>query len=250
MHRLRPSPTVLFLIVAVATVSGAIVQGIQLRLRSSPEHETCTARAIWDLGKWHAGKTAVEAIAALAPTLLLAALSGADRVAYIQSMVNVVALTHPVMAAVSNLVTIGVARDGGADSSVFRGSTTGTILLGVYLVATACFPKVVLEGFYGGQSRYLSLAVQLQILCGIYFLVYAGHVTGAVLNGLGQSVLSFKNQGIASALGVALSAPLIWTLGVWGVLMAYFLTNALRTAANVNSLFLLQRKRTLSPETR
>ena len=245
----RPSAAVLFLIVAAASISGAVVQGVQLGLRPSVEKPTCNARTIWDLGKWNAGKTALEGVAIQAPSLLLASVSGAERVAYLQSLVNVVALTHPVMAAVSNVVTISVAREGGGRSTVLRGGTTGTILLAGYLVVTACFPNLVLQAFYGSHSQYLALAMQLQVLCGIYLFVYAGHVTGAVLNGLGQSVLSFRNQGIASAVVVVLSAPLIWGLGVWGVLAAYFLTAVLRAAANVNSLFLLERKRTLSLET-
>lgn len=216
------TPEAAFAAVGISSLVGAFVQACQLRVMPGGWASLRTSIAdSWRVGRWMLFSTLVGAVYVYAGPWTLQGSAGAAEVARFSALATILNLTNPVLITVSGLIIPAVAavRDRGA-AAVRRVAggygMVGAILLLPYFAVLVLFPRLALVAFYGANSPYLGLAVDLRLFAAGYALSYCVMVCTSMLNGLEQARGTFLAAIIASAVSAVTTIPLTIRFGLIG----------------------------------
>ncbi len=156
----------------------------------------------------------------------LALVRGPAQVAVYQAAANVLAVSHPLLLSIGNLIVPASARAMAAHGIAaarlvsIRYGAQGALLLGPYYAALLFFPRPALRLLYGVSSPYLTLGFAVRSLVIAYSFAYLSQVMGSLFSGIARNKFVF----IASLAGVAVSLvvaiPMIVMIGITGALIA------------------------------
>jgi O-antigen/teichoic acid export membrane protein len=226
-----------FAVMSFTSAAAAGLQAVQLRLRPGGLREGAhLARSFWSLGRWALFTNLVGNFTTQAFPWTLAAFHGVGAAAALQSVVNLMGVSHPVMFGINNLIIPVAARvvaDRGvaaARRAAFRQAMIGWVLLSPYYVGLALWPEAALRGFYGAGSPYLALEAPLRLFVVAYVFVYLTCILGALLYGLGDSRATFLGHTAGAAAAVALGLPLTAAGGLLGASVGVIVVGAARAA--------------------
>jgi Na+-driven multidrug efflux pump len=118
------------------------------------------------------------------------------------------------------------ANDGNRAASrvAIRYIAFGATLLMPYFLVIALFPTQLLKFFYGADSPYVNEGQWLRLFVANYTAVYLLSTINAWLAALGHSRWNFYSQVVNIVITISMSLPLIYWLGVPGVIIGGLLS--------------------------
>ena len=224
------SLVLVFAVMIGTSLLAAVVQAAQAELAWTSVRETAQFGAeAWRLGKFALQGSFLSMLLMQAFPWTLAMFYSASAAAGFQAVVNLLALTNPIMLGIGNLIIPATARASlhglrAAHDVLRRYATGGAILLAPYLVLLVALPKLALTAVYGSSSPYLGFerSVRIYAVCG--FVIYVGQVFASHLSGLERIDLALRAHWFATIAAVVVGLPLTATMGmagaVWGTLIA------------------------------
>jgi O-antigen/teichoic acid export membrane protein len=174
---------------------------------------------LWRIGKWSMLARAVAFFTSQAFPWLLAYSTGFATVASFQSLLQLVALSNPLMLGMNNLIIASIAGQNKSPEPDWWGFAVkqmrlAAVLLGSYFTALACFGYFFMRIIYGKDSPYLLNAPLLRYLAVAYALETIAMFANAILGGLGETRLSFTAQVCAMLTSVLIVFPWIMHAGL------------------------------------
>jgi len=208
-----------FLWMAATSALGAIIQAVQLRLsHKSAAYTASIARSYWDLGRWMTFANLVNVTNVQVIPWALRVFHGLAEAAKLQALGQVVAITHPLVFSINNLIIPATARINAADGkhaavrSAMRYAAIGAAVVIPLYCFVALAPQLVLSLFFGKSSPYVPLHAAMQLFALLYSLTYAWSIVSCVLSGLEKSRAAFAAQMAAVVVTVIVTLP----LAAWG----------------------------------
>jgi len=216
-----------FGIIAATSAVAALIQAIQLKLFSpefQPSSPTHLVGQNWSLGRWVLYSNLISLLTVYATPWILRYRHGAGEVAAYIALSNLLGVTNPILAGMSNLIVPAVAKAKAerglraAKSAAASYSLQGAALLLPYYLLLVLVPGLILRLFYGETSPYLSLTTPLRLFVAIYALFYVSQMLAGLFNGLGKSRWTFLAQLSAAVSNSLIALPLAATVGLLGAL--------------------------------
>ena len=235
----RPSLDQVFWIIAATSVAAFGIQAIQSRVAPSlifPERSLLLG--FWKLGGWSLLGKVAGFFTLQALPWILAFRSGPSGAARFQVLLNILAVSNPILFGINSLVISTVARERRASGlrhslSVGLQSIKHAMLLIVpYFAIVALVPELFLIAFYGRHSPYLDEKPLLRLFAAAYLFEAASLFGGSFLAGWAEAKALFSLQfwGMAAAIVLALPMIFIWGLpGAVGGLVIINFTRASRS---------------------
>lgn len=216
-----------FLVLAITSGAAAIVQGAQLRVLSLQVRKaTHLVRDFWSLGGWALFSNSSDTGYRQSLPWALAFLFGAQAAASFQALMNVLGVSHPVLFGTSNLVIPAASaakeRKGSRTAlkiSVLYGGMA-TALVGPYFGLLLLWPHKALALFYGQNSPYAGMTLELRLAVVTYFVAIIGAFLLGYILGIGRPKYAFAANFGATAIAAAPAAILIVKFGVAGAVEA------------------------------
>ncbi len=220
----RLSVEVAFGVTALALGLAGVLQAWQLGLRRPARLERSSViREFWTLGHWLVLSGLVSALSSFGFQWALAFFHGLAAVAEVNLVINVIAVTNPVLLGMSGLVVPAVAavRLGGgvpaARRIAWRYAVQGAAFVIPYCALIALWPETALRAFYGAGTPYVSLAPVLRVFAGLLLVHSLFMALEALLKGLKESRAAFRVEALAALAFVTVGLPLIALGGLLGV---------------------------------
>lgn len=237
---------------AMAITSGVacLVTMWQLKSRLSDWREAQVkewGRSFWQLGKWSLWAALLSVFTLYIYPWTLAAVYGAEAVASLQAVINVLGVTNPVVFGIGNLIVPAVSRAAinkdivHARQIAARYAAQGALLLIPYWLIILLYPGAILKLFYGAQSPYIVHADALRLTVAVYVLMYITQILSGLLNGLEQSRLFFLSLVVSALVAVGIGIPLAAWGGIEWALIGMTFVAVSRVIANL--LFVRQTSR-------
>ena len=170
---------------------------------------------------------------------VLAIHSGAAATAAFQAVLNVVSLTNPMVIGLCNIIpqVASSSMIGGNELAAWRTSRI-YIAIGlppavVYFAAAFLVPDLVLRIFYGPNSPYLDLTLDLRLFVVAWVATNIVELMHAFFYGIERGKAAFLVNTGGLFLLALLGIPLAKAYGVIGCAAAFLIVNALRLFASV-----------------
>lgn len=236
-----------FAVMALTSGIAMALQVAQLGLRFTALREVWDqAKRFWRLGQLVLFSNLMGNFTIQAIPWSLVVFRGPGEAALLQSLSNLLGVTHPVMISIGSLILPAMARarlEKGfkAARRVAMGyAAQGGALILPYFIALLIWPKQALSIFYGPGSPYLALEAFLHLYVLLYVLTYISIVIRCCLNSFEENRADFLAQ-VASSLAIVISVvPLVVWGGVQGGILAACFSVSTRV---VVSGYFLQRLR-------
>ena len=226
-ERLLRIPTA-FVVMASTSLIAAVLQVSQVGVMMPRWHDMLpVVKRFYSLGIWPMlGSLISSGVAQVFPWTLAIARGPAQTAMY-QAAVNLLAVSHPLLFSIGNLIVPSSARamatDGihAAKSVALRYGAQGALLVGPYYLLLFLVPRRVLNLLYGASSPYVSFGYGVRIFVVAYILVYLSQVLSALFNGIARSKLSFTASLAGATIALIVTIPLIALTGIKGALSAF-----------------------------
>lgn len=225
--------SVIFLSVALTSVSALVWQILLVRPHWKLENPFHGIRSSWMLGKFTLAANLLNMGILQYPSWTLDFFAGRASVANYQSMATLVGIANPIILSMSNMLIPSIARaslDGVREAR--RVMNRYGLLFGAMLspafVLLGVFPHFAMKLAYGPTSPYLVLAPLLRIFAGTFLLQFLATLIGAYEGGLARPQTYMYVQ-IASFVALAtVGTYLIHAYGVSGAVLAGLVAAAVR----------------------
>lgn len=221
----RPSIEIAFALMALTSLVAGCIQVRQLGAFALEARALwALASRWWSLGWWQALASLLSVFTIQLFPWILELAHGPAEVAQYQAAANLVAVTHPLLFGLGNLLVPTVARawaSGGLNASrqaVQWYGLLGAGMLAPYLGVLCLWPGAVLRRIYGASSPYVALGAEVRLFALAYAIIYIGQLAGTFLLGLEQSRASFWVTAACAAASLVLGMPLVASYGVDGAL--------------------------------
>ena len=224
---------------AVAYSVGAVIQAVQNRIsfrRIASLRQT--AIEFWAIGSWSLSNNIVSMLRIQIIPWMLAAAGGPAAAASFQAALNVVNLTNPVIIGLCNVIpqTAARSRQSGGNAEAWRAARV-YMLMGVppifgYYAIVLFVPGLLLRIFYGADSPYLTLTLDLQILALAWAIGYATDMACSYLHGVNGARFASIINVLGAITAAVLALPLIKTFGLTGGCAALLGANFVRLAVS------------------
>lgn len=209
-----------FLAMAGTSALAIAVQAVQVGIRfSHPAKMVPFIKDSWELGRWVIMRRVIGIVQGQGVGWVLAAIYGVEATASFRAAVNILAVTHPILQGIGNLVEPSVAH-------AHRQSITlvprvswslglqGAVLIFPYYFALTFLPDLALRVYYGAGSPYTELGHIVTIMAVGYSISYAGRIVGGTLTGLGKPAVAFHAQLFGTSSAFIISIPLAAVGGI------------------------------------
>ena len=226
-----------FLALALTSAIAGAVQAMQLPLLiMAPKVKDLWnyAKTAWNLGKWYLLSTLANIATLQVTPWILAIFYGTKETASVQSVMNILGVSHPILFSLVNLSVPALAKanvEGGMKRvqkiAIKYGFQYGILLFPFYGVLIL-FPRNILELLYGKTSAYLELDTVLRVLVVSYLLLYISQIVSAIIAALEKSKLAFVAQVGSVGSGLLVGIPLTISMGALGSAFGNVLANATR----------------------
>lgn len=231
-----------FIVMAVTSAAGAIVQFSQIGFRSVTRRTVWRfGTRAWQLGRWIVLASFVGIATGYGYTLLLAATHGEREVALFAALGGLMKFANPLMVGIQGLLLPACAQAnsrGGVRAAIrvaFRYGAAGAVMLLPFFLALSLFPEKITWLIYKNPD-YQNHAMAIRIFVLGYAMVYAGNVMMSLLNALEQSKSSFVAQTVCTVTAVLVSLPMTYVMGAIGAIVGGMITNVARLGALLEML--------------
>jgi O-antigen/teichoic acid export membrane protein len=228
-----------FEVMAISYAAGAVIQAIQIRFSLRHVANLAqTTREFCAIGSWSLLNNVISVLRIQILPWTLAAAGGPAAAASFQATLNVINLANPVILGLCNVIpqTAARAQQSGGNAGAWRAARI-YIFMGVppilgYYALVILAPALFLRIFYGANSPYLALTLDLQVLALAWAVSYATDMTCSYLHGVNGARLALviNTYGLIAAGAIAL--PLIQTYGLMAGCFALLGANLVRLAAS------------------
>jgi O-antigen/teichoic acid export membrane protein len=224
-------------VMATTYTVAAIIQAVQngLTFRHIPDLRE-TAREFWTSGSWSLTNHLVSWARVQTIPWMLAATNGPGASAMFQAALNVVSLANPVLFGLCNIIpqTAARAQHGGGNAAAWRAARVymvmgGPPILGYYGLVFL-IPGIVLRVFYGADSPYAELRIDLQLLAVTWVLGYIVDMICAYLHGVNAARFALVVNLTGAVAAMIMVLPLIRTYGLMAGCAALLGANVVRFA--------------------
>ncbi len=184
-----------FGIIACTSAAAAAIQAAQLGLFMPGSRGTSPLQLVrqgWSLGRWVLYSNLISLLTVYATPWILRYRFGAAEVAAYVALSNLLGVTNPILAGMSNLIVPAVAKAKterglrAARRAAASYGLQGAALLLPYYFLLVAIPSVILRLFYGKASPYISLTTPLRMFVAIYAMFYVTQMLAGLFNGLGR----------------------------------------------------------------
>jgi len=226
-----------FLAMASTSALAALIQMVQVKVRfSHPRAMWPFVKECWKLGRWVIMNRIAAVVQLQAVGWMLAAVHGVEATANFRAVINIVAVTHPIMQGIGNLVIPSVVhahRKGIMQAMRATALLTaqGAVLVLPYYLALGLFPGHALGLIYGPDSPYRLMADVLTILTMTYTMSYFSRMVMGSLSGLAKPDVAFHAQLFGSIASLVISLPLAAWGGVYYAAVGALLSHVVRLIA-------------------
>ncbi len=214
-----------FIVIAATSGIAAVVQAIQLGLKSVNLSQVWhTVKDFWRLGSWLLWNSLVAIFFTyLAFSWTLAYFHGFKEAAALQAVLNILGASHPIIFGMRGLIVPAVARanrESGKDAAqwvAFGYALQGGILLVPYYAVIMLWPRILLTTFYGQSSPYIHLETPLRLFAPAFIFFFLSVVLTSLLDGLEETRRAFWAQLVGGFAFLIIGLPLVAWGGVTGV---------------------------------
>lgn len=226
-----------FLAMAGTSALAALVQMVQVGVRfSHPRTMWPFVKECWELGRWVVMRRVAAVAQMQAVGWVLAAFHGVEATANFRAAVNILAVTHPIIQGIGNMVIPSVAHAhrkgiGPAMRATALLGVQGAVLVLPYFLALALFPSQALGVIYGPESPYRMLTDVLVILTMTYTISYITRMLMGSLSGLAKPDVAFHAQLYATVSALVISLPMAAWGGVYYAAVGALLSHIVKLAA-------------------
>ena len=233
----RLSLEAVFLAMAGTSALAALIQAIQVKVRfSHPRAMVPFVKECWRLGRWVILHRLAAVIQMQAVGWMLAAVHGVEATANFRAVINVLAVTHPIMQGIGNLVVPSVVRAHRkgimpAMRATAKLAAQGAVLVLPYFFTLALFPGYALGLIYGPDSPYQLMTDVLFILTMSYTINYFSRMVTGSLAGLAKPDIAFQVQLFGSVAALTISLPMAAWGGVYYAAIGALLSHIVRLCA-------------------
>jgi O-antigen/teichoic acid export membrane protein len=232
---------IVFAVMAITSALAMIVQAFQIGPRWFPPAELpALLRDFWPVSKWLLYSALGTIVTLLSYNWMLRWRTDATEVACFGVMAGLIKLSNPLIQVLGGLIipTVARAKAGGGTRFAMkiglRYSLLGLAMLLPYFGILALFPQTCIRLVYGSQHpQYLQLGGYLRILLCTWTFLFVTNMTLAVLNGLGYTRANFNTNLCNALLTVFVALPLIYWLGLKGVVIGGSIATIAATAVAV-----------------
>lgn len=223
----------IFLVIMATSLSAALLQGVQVRpAMISWEWLMTFGRDVWALGRWSVLAKLVAFFGAQAIPWVLAYRHGLASVAGFQALLQLVALTNPILLSTNNLLMVSIAK-GRQEKTRFLHTAKSYMLysaaiVSLYFVILLVGGTRVMALFYGRHTEYLSEAPLLPIFVLAYGLEFVSMYAGALLAGMEKTRSLFLQQLWGTLVSMILILPLVYLYGLRAAIEGLILINGVR----------------------
>lgn len=231
-----------FAAMAITSSLAALIQANQVRpIFASGETSISVTLQMWLYGRWVVLTHVLGVAAQQAFPWALATSKSFEAAAAFQAMATLVGVSHPIMFSAGNLIAPAAARAMAtrqyqqASTTALKYSAQGAALLAPYFITLLLAPGTVIAIVYGERSPYVQSAGGLRLFVLYYTIVYAAHMAGSLLNGMGRS-FSVSMAHIAGTASLLAGIPLAIWGGLEGALAGLSIVAALRLALQAKYL--------------
>jgi O-antigen/teichoic acid export membrane protein len=179
-----------------------------------------TANEFWSVGSWSLTNHVVSWLRVQSIPWMLAATNGPGASAMFQAALNVVSLTNPILLGLCNVIpqTAARAQHTGGNAEAWRAARV-YMIMGVppivgYYGLVFLVPGVFLQIFYGADSVYSGLALDLQLLAITWVLGYLTDMICAYLHGVNSARFALVVNASGAVASMIMVLPLIKTYGL------------------------------------
>jgi O-antigen/teichoic acid export membrane protein len=241
-YKIRPSLGVAFATIAGTSLAALALQiyqiGPKLPLRRMVRPLGCE---FWSLGRWYMVAKVMGFLTLQAFPWLILMRHGKVQVAGFQAVLQLLALTNPLLFSMASLVTATVAKHRGyRNPAVRRYLLLATGLVGTYLLVLMVAGPLVMRVLYGRHSGYLEFAGLIRMFAVAWMFEMLAQYSVAILGGLRQPRRVFLQQMAGAGAAVMVALPLAYYRGVFAVGFGLLLVNVVR--AGVGAALILRCK--------
>lgn len=203
-----------FLAMASTSALAFAVQLVQVGVRFSPLSTMGPfVKDCWELGRWVIMRRVVGVVQGQGVSWVLASIYGVEATASYRAAVNILAVTHPIMQGIANLVEPSVAHAHKAGMKrvarvSWRLGVQGAVMVYPYFFVLTFLPDLALRLYYGAGSPYTELGNIVAIMAAGYAIGYVGRIVGGTLTGLAKPAAAFHAQLFGTTSALAISLPL------------------------------------------
>lgn len=209
-----------FVVIAVTSALAAVVQAIQLGLKSVTLRQACqVVKDFWRLGSWLLYNSLLGVFFTyLAFSWTLAYFHGLEEAAALQAVLNILGASHPVIFGMRGLIVPAVARanrESGKKAAYWVAlgyALQGALLLLPFFALIVLWPKIILTTFYGQTSPYIHLETPLRLFAPAFTLLFLSVVLTSLLDGLEETRRALSAQLVSAFAFLIIGLPLV----VWG----------------------------------
>jgi O-antigen/teichoic acid export membrane protein len=242
---------------AVTSLLGAIVQGIQIRaVPVEPGALLKTGRSFWLIGRWVMTANLTNILTGVCCTFALARSHGDGAVGRFAAVSNLLRIANPLFITLATLIVPAVALVSASGQNrktlgaAWRASRhygiRGMVLLAPYWLALLIFPGQALALLYHHRPEYRGLENDVRIFVGISVLSIINAVLASLFNGLRRSRRALVAQLVGAAACVVITIPMTIMIGLPGLLLGTLVSNG-AMAASLAVLYLLLRREIDNP---
>ncbi len=226
--------TNVFWAMALTSVLGGVLQFIQQYLGWQNTGIQECVRVFWRLGRWGFANNWMGLVAGPALVWSLSVSHGAAAAGYLQALVSVLGVTHPVLFGIGNAIvpSVATAKANRGLAAAWKAALSlgfhGSFLVVPYLIALLCAPLFFLTLFYGSKSPYLALWMLVRAMCINYSFMFVSQILDGLANGLQRPRINFFGQAFATGFAATLALPGAFFYGVSGAVIGICVSNFAR----------------------
>ena len=228
-----------FLIVALTSAAGALVQIIQVKPRPVPLRRLAQhAIEFLTYGRWQALNNTTIIVTAMGYSWALAYFHGASAVAELYAIGIILKLTNPLISGIGGLIVAAAAKvhsSRGAREAwrvASRYAWIGAAVLAPYFVMLMLFPTWSIRFVHGAHSIYADRANVLRLLVAAAAITYAASTLSAYLSAVHESNRTLRAQMLNVLVSLVVGIPLM----IFGGLIAGVVGLVLACAAQLAML--------------
>jgi O-antigen/teichoic acid export membrane protein len=220
-----------FLIVALTSAAGALVQIVQVKPRPVPLRRLAQhAIEFLTYGRWQALNNTTIIVTAMGYSWALAYFHGPAAVAELYAIAIILKLTNPLISGIGGLIVAAAAKvhsSRGAREAwrvASRYAWIGAAVLVPYFVMLILFPTWSIRLVHGAHSIYADRANVLRLLVAAAAITYAASTVSAYLSAVHESNRTLRAQMLNVIVSLVVGIPLMifggLVAGVVGLVLA------------------------------
>jgi O-antigen/teichoic acid export membrane protein len=244
-----------FMAMAGTSVAAALIQGFQVRARSSGLAAAVQmGKSFWFIGRWVMTANLTNLIISVCCSYALFRSHGKAAVGQYAAMANLLKIANPLFITLATMIVPAVALVGAkgerpeAIAAAWRIASgygiRGTVLLAPFWALLLIFPAQAIALLYRGRPEYMGLETALRLLVGISMLTMINAVMGSIFNGLQRSGLSMAAQVAGAVACLIITIPMTIEFGLNGFLVGTLLAYAAISGSLVAFYIYISRKAT------